>query len=109
MIGVIKQLTSYELKEGELPDEKHNCAISVIVNIGLETQTQYEIFYLEVITVNWFKNISRPIWGQRSLIVPHFDWQMVRQEINQLLNQCSGNNWEEIANKLGYFLERDRD
>lgn len=108
MIGIIKRLSSHELIEGDLPNEIDNCAVSLIISIGTEKELEAETFFLEVITIDWFRKINRPIWGARSLIVPCFEWQKIRQEIEQMLLQCQSETWEEMIEKISYFLDRDR-
>jgi hypothetical protein len=63
-----------------------------------------ESFDVELCTPKWISNTYTEndlIVGRHMMIVLRYDFRLIEKNIRQLVSECEGNNWNEVANKLG--------
>ena len=107
MLAEIKSLRCYDSEA--VPNDGSDCAVSLIVSLGPQGVDMRADFDLEVITFGWLRKIGRAWWGRNSLIVPVFDWDAVRRELEQMLAQCTGVDWPQVRERVCEFLDSRRD
>ncbi len=94
----IDDLSSY------YPDEPDCFAFLLQVMIGPKDEDWEESFDIEVCTPKWFESKyaeNEAIFGRHILIVFEYDLERIKQKISKYCASCSGENWQELANKLG--------
>ena len=83
------------------PKNPVNFGTWVRLSIGPEEESGADSFDLLVCTPDWLKNDPRKfVWGRHMLIVFEYDLNFIRVGINQHIETCFGNDWNEVAQKL---------
>ena len=85
------------------PDNPDNFAFLLQAMVGPEGQAGEESFDIEVCTPRWLEETygrSEIIIGRHHLIVREYNYQRIVAAINEFLQGCSGNNWNEVALKV---------
>jgi len=63
-----------------------------------------ESFNVVVCTPAWLEGRVRedgPVVGRHHLVVESFDWPRVRLYLNELIDELEGENWTDVATKIG--------
>lgn len=71
--------------------------------IGPEDTDGEESFDIEVCTPKWIEdtyNLSDVVIGRHHLIVREYDYDRIIGAIRHFLLDCSGQSWNEVANKV---------
>lgn len=87
------------------PENPCDIAISINFNIGINA-TAGDNFLLHVITPSQQVG-SQP--AKYTLVVDHFNIQTILADVQNMLEQCQGNSWEEVAQKLSQFMQWEFD
>lgn len=85
------------------PDIENNFGFLLQVMIGPDSENGEESFDIMVCTPDWikFEHAGKgPLWGRHYLIVFDYDIDGIRRFIANHVEQCDGNNWTEVANKI---------
>ncbi len=84
-------------------DSKVAFCILVQAMFGPANTDGEESFDILVCNVKWVEQrlTDGPFSGRHYLIVSHFDPSQIRAFLNDFAGSCSGQNWHEVAVKLG--------
>lgn len=111
MKAELKSLTSVDIDELTYwPDDEAMFAFNVDAAIGPDTDDSSNSFCFFVCTPNWIlsKAINRDfgdfgVFGKHMIVVTEYDWDKIRQLIENLCSDTSGESWNEIARKLARY------
>ena len=103
-------LRSIETPEGESldtirPDSGSFC-IPVLALIGPEGEDGEEIFQFEVCSPDWLAQELEAypaIWGDRRLIMSHYDPVAIETHVRKRLRHAIGTDWNSVAQKIGQW------
>ncbi|MBS1665187.1 MAG: immunity 8 family protein [Bacteroidetes bacterium] len=85
------------------PEDDEVFAFLISVGVGPRGTQAEESFDIQVCTPKWLLqkySENDMILGRNKLIVFKFDMDKILARIRKLFDNCEGNNWEEIVNKL---------
>ena len=104
MQAVLKGLYSTDLDvETYLPDEEDNFGFVLRAMVGPLGAEGEESFDISVCTPKWLMKRYGPsevLLGLHKLIVFRYDYVRLKQFIEKYLMRCSGESWEEVAQKV---------
>ena len=104
MQAVLKSLHSTDLDiETYMPDGEDNFGFVLRAMVGPMGEEAEESFDITVCTPKWLMGrygTSEVLLGVHKLIVFRYDYVRLRQFIEKYLTRCSGDSWEEIAQKV---------
>ena len=105
MQAVLKRLHSTDIADVEtyLPDEEDNFGFVLRAMVGPMDGEGEESFDIIVCTPRWLLEkygTSGILLGLHKLIVFKYDYLRLRQFIEKYLMRCSGDTWQEIAEKV---------
>ena len=86
------------------PEETDNFSFWVRAMIGPDDGEGAESFDIQVCTPKWLQakySEEETLFGRHMLIVFEYDLERIKQKISKYCAGCSGENWQELANKLG--------
>lgn len=105
MKAELKRLHSpdiYDL-ENYQPENAENFAFLLQAMVGPEGEEGEESFDIEVCTPKWLEetyDIDDVIIGRHHLVVREYSFQRIVHSIKEFLRDCSGENWNEVAEKV---------
>lgn len=105
MNAELKRLHSpdiYDLEHFHAEDPE-NFAFLLQVMVGPEGEDGEESFDIEVCTPKWLEQtygVDEIVIGRHLLIVREFNYQRIVSFIKGYLSKCSGENWNDIAQKV---------
>lgn len=83
------------------PEEIDNFIMSLTLTIGPLQEEGSNYFYIRVCTPEWLcKNQWLPELMRHTLLVRKYDLDEIKKAIMDYIDQCEGNDWMEIAQKL---------
>lgn len=85
------------------PENSENFCILFRAIVGLKDTQGEESFDIQVCTPQWFlSNLKKDdvIPGRHFLFVLEYNFDRIFRRIKELIESCSGNNWQEIAEKV---------
>jgi hypothetical protein len=104
MQTVLKSLRSTDIEvENYLPDEEDTFGFTLRAMVGPMGGQGEESFDIVVCTPKWLMEkhgASDVLLGLHKLIVFKYDYPRLRQFVEKYLMRCSGNTWEEVAQKV---------
>jgi hypothetical protein len=105
MQAVLKGLRSIDITDLEnyAPQEGDNFGFVLRAMVGPMNGEGEESFDITVCTPRWLNEkyrISDVLLGLHKLIVFKYDYLRLRQFIEKYVMRCSGDSWEEIAQKV---------
>ncbi len=100
----LRQIRSLDLDPPSLPADPRACAVRFEVVIGPRGGAQREAYAFTVITPGALAQLDGGQWGRSCLLVPAFDWDLVKQALAQLLAACARSTWDEVATELAREL-----
>lgn len=83
------------------PENPADINVSINFTIGLEA-TSRDNFLLHVITPSQQVG-SLPT--KYTLVIDYFKIQIILTSVQDMLEQCQGNSWEDITQKLSQFMQ----
>jgi hypothetical protein len=86
------------------PEDPECFQILVRAMVGPRDQEGEESFDLKVCTPSWLAKVCAKdgfVLGVHYLIVDHYDLPKIRQLINRFIERCSGDTWQQVAQKVG--------
>lgn len=89
-----------------LPDCTESFGLWVEFSVGIKDEDGADDFRIFVCTPEWLKNECTPvrsIWGRHMLIVSEYNIDLIKAEIDQCVENCTGENWPTIAPKIARF------
>ena len=87
------------------PIDYQSTAILLDLEIGELNKDGADYFQLFVCTPEWLcKNHWQPEIIRHMLIVRKYNYDEIVKTINEYIDKCSDENWEEIANKLSRYF-----
>jgi hypothetical protein len=106
MQAVLKSLHSTDIGDVEkyLPDEEDKFGFTLRAMVGAMEGEGEESFDIVVCTPKWLMEKytrSDVLLGLHKLILFKYDHLRLRKFIEKYLMRCSGNTWEEVAQKVG--------
>jgi len=109
MFPEMKSIMSPDLEYGLLPEAPDDCEVFIEIEIGPKGEEGADIFPFTAITPKAISGNSDKKWGRGYLITPTFSWSGVEESLGKLLMHCSGNDWNEISEKLSKELHWEFD
>ena len=105
MKAELKRLHSPDIHDLEnyKPENPKKFGFLLQAMVGPEGQSGEESFDIEVCTPNWLEatyKANQVVIGLHHLIVQDYNYQMIIREIKAFLQDCSGDNWNDIAKKV---------
>ena len=105
MMAALKGLYSDDISDLKTysPSEDNNFGLLVRVMVGPMDGQGEESFEVLVCTPKWLSennSSSDILLGLHKLIVFKYDYARLQQFIEKYLMRCSGENWQEVAQKL---------
>jgi Immunity protein 8 len=104
MVSDVKNIMSTEVYDLEnyRPDDYESFSFLVTVRVGPKGEDSSDIFYLDICTPKWLldNRYEDFVVGKGKLIVFRCDMKMILARIKSLFENCSGEDWNEIAIKL---------
>lgn len=83
------------------PENEREFSLQLILRIGAEDSSGADNFDLRICTPEWLcKHHWLPELMRHTLLVRKYDLDEVRKTITDYIDQCEGNDWMEIAQKL---------
>ena len=85
------------------PEDEKIFGFLVEATIGQEDRRGGDLFQIMVCSPDWLKTQHqdrKAMWGRHMLIVFEYDLDAIKGFINSYVEQCSGDNWLPIAQKL---------
>ncbi|MCT4714503.1 immunity 8 family protein [Enterobacteriaceae bacterium H18W14] len=83
------------------PEEKNCFTLLVNLKIGPENEVGTNYFYIHVCTPEWLcKHHWLPELMRHTLLVRKYDLDEITKTITDYIDQCEGNDWMDIAQKL---------
>lgn len=87
--------------EKDFPDELDCFFFLVNLKIGPEAESGFDYFSVNFCTPDWLcKNHWVPELMRHTLLVRRYDLIEMRKTIENYIDQCEGNDWMEVAQKL---------
>jgi hypothetical protein len=89
-----------------LPDDTECFGLWIEFRVGIKDEDGADDFRLLVCTPEWLKNEygwKKAVWGRHMLIVSGYDLNVIAAEINSCVENCAGEDWPTIAQKLARF------
>ena len=104
----IKRFQSPDIEDlsNYAPQEADNFSFLLEVLIGIQGKEGEESFNFEICTPKWLLNNFKKndiIIGKNYIIVFEYNFKKLSQTIKELIDNCTGNSWDEIANKICRF------
>ncbi|BDH46951.1 hypothetical protein TUM12370_29950 [Salmonella enterica subsp. enterica serovar Choleraesuis] len=102
MKAILKSISNDEFKLNEFyPEHESLFSLRLLLRIGTENNPGADNFDLHVCTPEWLcKNQWFPELMRHTLLVRKYDLDEITKIITDYIEQCEGNNWMEIAQKL---------
>jgi hypothetical protein len=88
------------------PDDPECFGLWIEFRAGLEDDAGADDFRLFVCTPVWLGNEcdrKTVAWGRHMLIVAKYDLGAIKREIDQLIENCRGDDWPDIAREIAKF------
>lgn len=88
------------------PDDPECFGLWIEFRAGPENETGADDFRLFVCTPAWLRNEcseKKAAWGRHMLIVSEFDLQAMKGRIGQLVENCTGEEWPDVARKIARY------
>jgi hypothetical protein len=88
------------------PNDPNNFCFLLQVMAAPEGSEGEESFDIEVCTPTWLAETYAPdniIFGRHHIIVQQYNYEKLAQVIVEILEECSGENWEEVATKISRY------
>ncbi|ACS84126.1 immunity 8 family protein [Musicola paradisiaca] len=84
-----------------MPEEVNDFNLSLVLSIGPVDEVGTNYFYLNVCTPEWLcKHRWLPELMRHTLLVRKYDLDEIKKTITDYIDQCEGEDWMEIAQKL---------
>jgi len=110
MNAEIRKLYSLEVEDDlsrYRPMSRDNFGTWIRASIGLAGQLGADNFELLVCTPQWLsQELGRESgirWGRHSLIVLEYDFAVITNQLQRMVQQCTGPDWHSIAVRIGRF------
>jgi hypothetical protein len=100
----LRQIRSLDLDPPALPADPRACAVRFEVIIGPRGGPEREAYAFTVVTPGALEHLDGGQWGRSCLLLPVFDWDLVKQALAQLLATCARSSWDEVATELSREL-----
>ncbi len=106
MLYEIKYLISPDIDDLEsfIPEKKGEFCFLLQMMIGEKGIEGEESFDITICSPKWLQNnLSEAdlLIGRHSIIVQQFYYPQIFNFLNEQLNSCQGDSWEEMAKKMG--------
>jgi len=106
MHAVIKYIHSPDVEDFStyLPEDTERFYFLLQIMVGPNNQEGEETFDIEVVTPKYLLekyDENEILIGRHRLIVFRYDWNRIMRTINRYCESCSGETWDEIAEKVG--------
>ena len=86
-----------------LPDDPNNFCVLFRAMVGIKDIEGEESFDIQVCTPGWFLSTMKQhdiIPGRHFLIVLEYNYDRIYNKIKHLIENCTGNDWDEVADKV---------
>ena len=106
MHAVIRSISSDEFDVKTYIPENPGCFfLNLRIRVGSDETSGADDFELSICTPEWLQqNIWEPRWGRHMLIVKTYDLSAIEECIRDYVSECSGNNWNALAEKISRNL-----
>ncbi|WP_118988311.1 immunity 8 family protein [Photorhabdus sp. CRCIA-P01] len=89
------------LLEEFAPPENDNFSLWIELSIGVHDEEGADYFQVQICTPEWLCNHHwQPELIRHTLLVRKYDLAEIQKTITDYIEQCEGNDWMEIAQKL---------
>jgi hypothetical protein len=104
MKAILKEIHSPDIDLSTFhPPEPDNFGFLLQAMIGPDNQEGAESFGIQVCTPSWLNSHysgADILHGEHMLIVFEYNIHKIKSHISNYCNRCTGENWQEIAEKL---------
>ena len=106
IIPEIEALMSPDLDYGSLPRDPQDSEVRLDVEIGPKGSAgaDADLFSLRAVTPAALAKSGPRRWGRGCLVLERFSWAAVEQALSELMRDCAGADWDEVARNLDRFL-----
>jgi Immunity protein 8 len=95
-----------------VPDDPDCCCLWVMAFIGPDGEPGHDTYQIGVCTPRWLATEAMGrgyAWGRFYLIVPRWDYDLVRRAIDELLAGLEGLDWQSISDRLARYAMSEFD
>lgn len=110
MKAEIKKLYSLEIEDeigSYRPAERCNFGTWIRLSVGPTDELGADYFDLFVCTPQWISEelAKHPVvqWGRHFLIVKEYNLAVIADQLERMVQRCSGDDWQEISLKIARF------
>lgn len=109
MKAQLRELRSLEIEErlGYFwPKNESNFGTWVRLVIGPENEVGSEYFDIFVCTPAWIGAecaAGKGVWGRNLLVIPEYDIDVIKSEVNKCIDACIGETWAAVAMGIAKF------
>ena len=86
-----------------VPKNPTNFSLLLELMVGPENENGEESFNIQICTPGWFLSTMKKhdiVPGRHFLIVLEYNYDRIYNKIKQLIENCTGNDWNEVADKV---------
>lgn len=89
------------------PEDPECFGLWIEFRAGFKDEESADDFRVLVCTPEWLRKEygwKKSMWGRHMLVVFNYDLDAIKMEINQCVENCTGDNWMIIAQKISRFF-----
>lgn len=105
--AVVSEVRALHSPDGDLkaqaPEHPDDFSILVQVLVGPKNEPGQESFDLTVCTPGWLAEClttGRFVFGRHHLVIDHYDYDLIREAVDQEFAGVAGATWQEVAERL---------
>ncbi|NLS19058.1 hypothetical protein HGP16_21190 [Rhizobium sp. P40RR-XXII] len=104
------EVKQYSMVGGEFssywPDDVTDFCIGADVTVGPEGVPGGDIFSFQVCTPRWLAHSAggKPCFIRHTILMDEYDEDVLKSTVRKLVENTTGNSWEEIAKKLARYM-----
>lgn len=109
MKAVLKEMYSLEINESlenYIPEEIDNFELIVCIAIGEVSGDGADIFEITVCSSKWLQGqctYGGAIWGRGLLIMSEYNYSILLNKIQKIIDHLSGDNWHDLARQMSQY------
>jgi len=100
----VKSIISTDLQYPSLPDCPDDCSVAIEVTIGPKGMEGGDLFQFTAATIKSLNSNPHVCWGRGYLLMDSFSWSAIQYSLEQLLQHCRKETWEDVARELNKYM-----